>query len=192
MQAGSRHSMTAGETDPGLPLAVDMDGTIIYSDTTVHAVKWILLHRPWYIFLLPFWEFWPGRPSWKRHLATRVPYDPTQLAYHEPFLEWLREQKKSGREIILVTASDMIPARAVAAHLGDLFDDVIATDGGPNLHGRNKAVALDERYGKGKYAYAGNSHADLKVWPHTGEIIVVNPSRGVLKKLGKKPDLLFE
>ncbi len=187
---GSRTKGTAGEVV--LPLAVDMDGTIILTDTTVAGARWIILHRPWYVLLLPLWEVWPGRSSWKRHLAARVPFDPTSLRYNEPFLHWLREQKESGREIILVTASDEKPAAAVAKHFGDLFDDVLASDGVTNLHGRNKAAALDARWGRGEYAYAGNSHSDLKVWPHAGEVIVVNPSRGVLRRLGREPDLLFE
>ena len=42
------------------------------------------------------------------------------------------------------------------------------------------------------FAYCGNSKADLEVWPDAGEIIVVNPSRGVLAGLDQEPDILFE
>ena len=38
----------------------------------------------------------------------------------------------------------------------------------------------------------GNSKADLEVWPDAGEVIVVNPSRGVLTGLDQEPDILFE
>jgi len=182
----------APDTEQPLPLAVDLDGTVILTDMTVQSAKSILLRRPWYALLLPLWEIHPGRAYWKRRVAQIVSYDPTRLRYHEPFLAWLREQKKAGREIVLATASDEVPARIVADHLGNLFDDVMASDGSTNLHGRNKAAALDERWGRGNYAYCGNSHTDLNVWPHAGEVIVVNPSRGVLRRLGREPDLLFD
>ena len=42
------------------------------------------------------------------------------------------------------------------------------------------------------FAYCGNSKADLEVWPDAGEVIVVNPSRGVLTGLDQEPDILFE
>ena len=68
----------------------------------------------------------------------------------------------------------------------------MGSEGKLNLGGKYKARALVERYGMKGFAYCGNSKADLEVWPDAGEIIVVNPSRGVLAGLDQEPDILFE
>ena len=51
--------------DP-LPLAVDLDGTVILSDMTKISARRIILRRPWYILLIPFFEITKGRPYWKK------------------------------------------------------------------------------------------------------------------------------
>lgn len=174
-----------------LPLAVDLDGTVILSDMTKISARKIIFRRPWYLFLIPFFELTKGRPYWKKRVANLVSVDPSDLIYHEAFMNWLKQEKESGREMILATASHIVQALPIAEHVG-LFDDVMGSEGRLNLGGRYKAKALVERYGKGKFAYCGNSKADLEVWPDAGEIIVVNPSRGVLSGLHRDPDILFE
>ena len=174
-----------------LPLAVDLDGTVILSDMTKISARRIILRRPWYILLIPFFEITKGRPYWKKRVANFISIDPETLVYHEAFVNWLKEQKNTGREIILATASHVVQANPIAEYVG-LFDDVMGSEGTVNLGGKYKAEALVERYGKGGFSYCGNSKADLEVWPDAGEIIVVNPSRGVLSGLHKDPDILFE
>ena len=174
-----------------LPLAVDLDGTVILSDMTKISAQKIILRRPWYIFLIPFFELTKGRPYWKKRVAKLVSVKPEDLEYHNSFINWLKKEKESGREIILATASHIVQAIPIAEHVG-LFDDVMGSEGKLNLGGKYKSRALVERYGMKGFAYCGNSKADLEVWPDAGEIIVVNPSRGVLAGLDQEPDILFE
>ena len=124
-------------------------------------------------------------------LASKLKFDPGKLVYHQEFLTWLRAEREKRDEIILCTASTRVIAEKIAAHVG-LFDDVMASDAGANLAAGNKAAALVERYGKGKFGYAGNSKDDLKVWPDTGEIIVVNAPQSVRQKIEKSADLIFD
>ena len=96
------------------------------------------------------------------------------LEYHDSFLEWLTGEFARGRSLILATASDRIVAEQVAAHVG-LFSDVMASDreiSTSEVH--KKAEALVARYGLKKFAYAGNSHHDIDVWKHSGQVVVVN------------------
>jgi phosphoserine phosphatase len=124
-------------------------------------------------------------------LGQRLKFDPAELEYHTEFLAWLKQQKATGREIILCTASEMCVAEKIAAHVG-LFDDVMASDGITNLRMEAKGEALAARYGKGGFAYAGNSSHDLKTWPFAGEVIVVNASQRTRSQLGDRPSLVFE
>lgn len=154
------------------PLAVDLDGTLIRTDMMWESLVRLLRRNPFAAFL-SFFALLRGRAHFKERIAALVQVDPANLPYHEPFLAWLKQQKASGRKLILATASDRHMARPIAAHVG-LFDDVMASDGKINLRNAAKRQALTERFGERGYDYAGNSNDDLGVWPGTREAVVVN------------------
>lgn len=179
-----------GETTD-LPLAVDLDGTLILTDMSRVTIRRVVLPRPWLLPWVLALELTGRRARWKRVLGERLRFDPAELVYHADFLEWLKGEKARGREIILCTASERCVAERIAAHVG-LFEDVMASDGVTNLRMAAKGRALAERYGEGGFAYAGNSSHDLKTWPYAGEVIVVNASQRTLKALGDRPTLVFD
>ncbi len=174
-----------------LPIAVDMDGTLILTDMSWISIKRVLIRRPWIIPGMLVKEASGRRAQWKRDLAEKLVFDPAELEYHKEFLDWLTGERAKGRTLILATASDRIIAERVAGHVG-LFSDVMASDSLFNLRGSKKAEALVSRFGEGGFSYAGNSKHDLPVWEHSGEVIVVNPERGLLDKVGDAADIIFE
>ena len=116
-----------------LPICVDLDGTLIRTDSlqesAVAAVfgNWMTLLR------LPGW-LGRGRAALKQELAARWRFDPAQLPYNDALVSLLRTEKARGRRIVLTTAADHRIAAAIAEHLG-VFDDIIASDGIRNLRG---------------------------------------------------------
>jgi 4-hydroxybenzoate polyprenyltransferase len=140
--------------------------------------------RPLDLFRMPFWLA-QGKAVLKRQLADGSPFDPTSLPYNLELIVWLREQKAVGRRLILCTASDVAIASAIASHL-DLFDDVMASDGVLNLAGANKAAALERRYGRSGFDYAGNSHADLHVWRTARRAVLVNAAPALAAKAARQ------
>ena len=68
----------------------------------------------------------------------------------------------------------------------------MASDAQHNLRGKKKAEALIARYGDKKFGYAGNSHHDIPVWEHSGQIIVVNPEKNLLEKVNNDAHIVFE
>jgi phosphoserine phosphatase len=103
--------------DSKIPLVVDLDGTLIRTDMMWESLSRLLRRNPLAIFPILFW--WTrGRALLKQKLAARVQVDPTALPYNQKFLDWLRAEKKSGRKIILATASDLKMAQPVADHTG--------------------------------------------------------------------------
>tara|TARA_Y100001970_G_scaffold43034_1_gene53603 strand:- start:1726 stop:2250 length:525 start_codon:yes stop_codon:yes gene_type:complete len=174
-----------------MPLAVDMDGTLILSDLSDISVKRVLSRRPWMIPGVAIKEFLGKRAEWKRDLAKRLVFDPSELDYHHTFLDWLTGEHAKGRTLVLATASDRIVAEQVAAHVG-LFSDVMASDRSYNLRDKKKAEALVARFGEGGFGYAGNSRHDLPVWEKSGQVIVVNPDKGLLEEVGDSADIVFE
>ena len=179
------------KSGPEIPIAVDMDGTLILTDMSWVSIRRVILRRPWYVLGMLAKEFTGKRAQWKRDLAERLVFDPAELEYHEGFLDWLTGERAKGRTLILATASDRIIAEQVAGHVG-LFSDVMASDSAFNLRGEKTAEALVSRFGEGEFAYAGNSKHDLPVWERAGEVIVVNPERGLLDKVGDTADIIFE
>jgi len=162
------------------PLVVDLDGTLIKTDLLWESLAQLLRRNPLMLFAVLFW--WTrGRAFLKQKLALRVTIDPAALPYHEPFLAFLREQKKAGRKLILATASDRNMALPVANHVG-LFDEVLGSDGKTNLRAANKLKALTEIFGERGFDYAGNSAPDLAVWCGVREAIVVNAGTALLKR----------
>jgi 4-hydroxybenzoate polyprenyltransferase len=110
-----------------------------------------------------------------------VSLDVTLLPYNEPFLDYLKEQRRRGRRLILTTASNIKFAKQVAQQLG-VFDEILASDEGNNLSGAQKLKRLLNAFGGQKFIYAGNSRTDLAIWSCAKGAILVNPERGVLKK----------
>lgn len=161
-------------------IAVDLDGTISFTDTLYEAVLTLVRTRPWLMFLLPIWLA-KGVAYLKFKVAENSELDVTTLPYNFPFIDWLKIQRASGREIVLCTAANELIANDVALHL-DVFDDVIASSNQINLKGTSKLKVLVDKYGERNFDYAGNSNADLEVWGGASRAIVVNANTTVLSR----------
>ena len=176
----SAQAVTWTSIDQHYPLVVDLDGTLIHTDTLHESVCRLLRQSPVTLCRVPYWLYL-GKAQLKQQLAGCVPMDPRGLPFNKDLLTWLQEERSHGRMLVLCTASDQSVATRIAEHLG-VFDEVMASNGTTNLAGRNKADALIQRFGSGGFDYVGNSHADLAVWKHARRAVVVNPSDGVLAK----------
>lgn len=159
-----------------VPLAVDLDGTLIAADLLWEGVFLLLKKNPLYLFLLPFWLFSGGPARLKQEIAARVDIDAATLPYREQLVERLRADRAAGRMIVLATGTPRKFAEAIAAHLG-IFDKVLCTENGHNMTAGRKRAALTAAFGDGGFDYAGNSHHDLKVFDAAREALVVAPDR---------------
>ncbi len=175
-------AVTEPKTNP-VPLAVDLDGTLIRSDMLWESFARLLRHKPFSALLFPIW-WMQGRAYLKQQIAARVEVNPAALPYHVEFLAWLREQKRDGRKLVLATASDIKMAKPVADYVG-MFDEVMASDGKTNLRDNAKRLALEKKFGIRGFDYAGNSSVDLGVWPGAREAIVVNASASLAQRAGQ-------
>ncbi|MRW93020.1 UbiA family prenyltransferase [Duganella sp. FT80W] len=165
-----------------MPLCVDCDGTLIYTDLLFESFLLLLKHHFWQALLVPFWLLAHGKAATKLRIAALVPIDATLLPYTPQVLDYLRNQRSQGRRVVLATASAQAYAEAIAAHL-QLFDQVVATNhaDGRNLSAERKAAELNRLFGQGGYEYLGNSHDDLPVWRDAGHIAVANASASVVR-----------
>lgn len=163
-----------------LPLIVDLDGTLIFTDMLHESALKVFGNNPLATLRIPYWLS-RGKAVLKECLAHRVEIDSSTLPYNYVLLDWLKQQHEQGRKLILCTASHITIATAISNHLG-IFDEVMASDGNINLSGERKAKTLEERFGKAGFDYVGNSSADLAVWKCARRAIVVNASADVSQK----------
>ncbi|WP_229726346.1 UbiA family prenyltransferase [Oxalicibacterium faecigallinarum] len=164
----------------GLPVYVDLDGTLTYSDLLFESFLLLIKRNPFYLFACLGWLL-RGRGYLKAQIAERVALDVSLLPYNDTLLSWLREQHARGRRLVLASASDRRLVRQVAAHLG-IFDAVLGSDTTLNLKSRAKLQAIQADAGDGGFAYAGNAAPDLAVWAHAAEVIVVNASPAIVRR----------
>jgi 4-hydroxybenzoate polyprenyltransferase len=162
----------ADTSSAGVPLCVDLDGTLIRTDLLFEGLARLAKEGLGPLFLAPFWLS-KGKAGFKRELANRVAFEPSTLPYELRLLEFLRKEKDQGRRLVLATASDRIWAERIAAHL-EIFDEVIGSDGTTNFGGETKARALVERFGDRGFDYAGNGPTDRPVWKKARRAIAVN------------------
>ena len=173
-------SQDAQVADCAKPLVVDLDGTLLASDSMQEAILLLARSKPLDLVSMPFWLA-AGRAFFKDKLFSRAMPEPAILPYRPDVLEFLRQQKQTGRRLILATGSDRRMADAVARHLG-IFDEVLASDGRTNLTRQYKLAELETRFGKRGFDYMGNSAADLCLWEAAGQAYVVSAPPGVLRR----------
>ena len=167
--------MDARSDSKAIPLAVDLDGTLIATDLLWEGLFLLIRKNPLCLFLVPFWLF-KGPAALKQGIAQRVDIDPASLPYRETLVARLREERAGGRKIVLATGTPRKFAEAIARHLG-VFDIVLATEGLHNLTSERKRARLCGSFGDGGFDYVGNSRHDLKVFDAAREAIVVAPDR---------------
>lgn len=158
-----------------VPLCIDLDGTFILSDLAQECVGSLLRNRPLQILKLPFWIL-KGRVHTKRKLLEYAELDVRHIPINESLYAWMKEEKKSGRQLYLVTASLQAAADKIGAIYPE-FSEVIGTRDSINLRGSAKAAYLVERFGEKQFDYAGNEPLDLNVWMHANSAIVTSSSK---------------
>ncbi len=172
------------ELRAGVALCVDLDGTLVKSDTLLDTVLVVARQRPGLLVKVPGWIA-EGKAAFKRHLTTSVELDVEHLPYNQPLLQYLREQHGAGRAIYLATAADVGLAERVAAFLG-IFAGVLASDGsGVNLAGANKLAAMRARFGE-EFCYIGNAKPDVELLAACVSPMTANPDGALLAGMKRK------
>ena len=96
--------MDARSDRNAIPLAVDLDGTLIATDLLWEGLFILLKQNPLYLFLVPFWL--AGGPArLKQEIAARIDIDPASLPYREVLLDRIRTEHGEGRKICLLYTS---------------------------------------------------------------------------------------
>jgi len=159
------------------PLCVDLDGTLVKSDTLVDSLLVLARTHPALVLTLPG-RVLRGKAAFKAFVTESVSLDVAHLPYNRPLLNYLQQERARGRAIFLATGADVRLANSVAAHLG-IFTGVLGSDGATNLTGAKKLDRLRAFLGPGVFDYIGNDTPDLPLLAQANEAMVTNPTFGL-------------
>ncbi len=162
---------------------IDLDGTLVSTDTLWELVLKLVRQSPWTLLLLPLWLM-RGRAVLKEQVSARVQLRADLLPYRQELLEEIARRRERGQRIYLTTAADRRTAESVARHLG-LFDGVLATQGGRNLKGDQKRNAIQSLMNGTPFEYWGDSRSDIPVWRHAAVVHAVAPSFSLRRQLSR-------
>ena len=188
----ARLDESPGSLPAGVPICVDLDGTLVKSDTLVDTVIVLARQRPGAVLSFPKWIA-EGKAAFKRRVTSLAELDVVALPYNQPLLEYLRQQHAEGRALYLATGADALLAERVAAHLG-IFQGLLASDGNTNLTGHKKLAAFRERFPQG-FCYIGNAKPDVPLLTSCVHPMVANPHgplRSGLRSAGVFPVRTFQ
>lgn len=161
----------------GLPLCVDLDGTLSRSDSLWEAILLLGRTRPEMLPRLPFWLL-GGKAAFKTCVAANIQVDELMLPWNDLLLDYLR--RVPMRPLYLVSGADASIVASVCGRL-PLFAGYFASDGKTNLTGATKAALLVRQFGEKGFDYAGNERKDFAVWKRARSAIVVNAGAGVAR-----------
>jgi 4-hydroxybenzoate polyprenyltransferase len=159
-----------------IPLCVDLDGTLVKSDTFYDSLCVLLRGNPASLFRIPGWWFHGGKAQVKARVASLAPLDAAYLPYNRSVLRFLEEQHELARPIFLATGADASLANRVADHLS-LFAGVLASDGSTNMVGSHKLAGLQQQFSE--FDYIGNARPDLPTLANSRHAYIANPSLGL-------------
>lgn len=154
-----------------VPLAVDLDGTLIKTDSLLESLILLFKSNPFFFLLTGIWLA-RGRAHLKSQVARRVTLDISSLPYNLDVLHFLRDQHHDNRILILATGADEHIAQQIADYL-HIFDRVMASNGKTNLTGVRKKERLAAEFGVRGFDYLGNDRKDLVVWQAARQTMAV-------------------
>lgn len=153
------------------PLVLDADGTFLKTDMLYESFLAGLGTDPLATLRATAAHFrHPERL--KAELARIAPIRTDLLPVNPEVADLALRSRMAGREVVLASASDRSLVTRLAADYG-LSERVFASDVTRNLKGPLKAAALVEAYGDRGFDYAGDHAADMAVWEHAENAIVV-------------------
>lgn len=151
----------AKTNDPSF-LIVDLDGTLLKTDTLHEGLIALLTHKPYRLFRIAP-SLIAGRAAFKDAVARETTLSYELLPLNEQVVAMLRQQADAGRRLLLATGAHRSFAAGIAARLG-CFEAVIASDERTNCTGAKKLEAIRMYCGQADFDYIGNSPADVPIW----------------------------
>lgn len=171
-----------------VPLVVDLDGTLLRTDTLLEGMRYIFFHNPLlflkYItnFLIKEMRGGGGRLTLKWDLTPWILHGVGRYPLNQGVCNLLCQAAQAGRPVYLATGSTLPVALAMAKRCG-FFTSVFASSRECNLIGEEKARLLVDTFGRKGFDYIGDSLCDIPVWKVSRRAMVVGASPALKENL---------
>jgi 4-hydroxybenzoate polyprenyltransferase/phosphoserine phosphatase len=159
----------------GMPLVVDVDGTLIKSDLLLESALKLIKQSPLSILWMLRWLVFGGKARLKSRIAEQVELDIGHMPFCKEIVALCRQARQQGRRVVLATGAAMKYAQQIALLLR--VDSVMATTEQRNLTGARKLQAILGECEQGEFVYAGNEAIDLEIWRCAGGAVVCGNDR---------------
>jgi 4-hydroxybenzoate polyprenyltransferase/phosphoserine phosphatase len=171
----------AVEDGSGVPLVVDLDGSLLKTDM-LYENFWAAMGRNPVRAIAASLRYLFDRPALKYALADVADHDPELLPYDENVLELCATARAQGRDVHIASGAAQPVVDRIAAHLG-LDGPHFGSPIHRNLTGRYKADLLRETFDEQGFDYVADSARDLPVWQLARRSYVVRPNESLSEKL---------
>ncbi len=160
-------------SDAPKALAVDLDQSLIKTDTLLEAFWSGLSKAPWSTLKAIPLAF-TDRVALKQRLDDLGMPVVERLPLMEGVTALIQTARDEGREVVLASGATERVVTALSQRLG-LEGAHLNTRPGLNMVGANKAKALTDQFGEKGFDYVGDSHQDIPVWQAAHRAYAVRP-----------------
>lgn len=175
-KANSESSKTSARKVSSEILFVDLDGTLIKSDLFFEGFVRLLRNDPLKCLQIVILWLQSGRSVAKNELCKFIEPEFGEIPLNDVVVDYLKEQKKKRRRIVLATASDQTWAKKIYERF-DFFTDLLASNREFNCKGEQKLEKMREyakTHSKAEtFEYLGNDYPDLDIWQYDDVTISV-------------------
>ncbi len=139
-----------------IPLVVDLDGTLLRSDSLLESLAVLARTRPLSLLRLPAWVL-GGKAHFKSRVAAAAQPNVSLFPYRDEVVQLVRNAREQGRKTILASGANESLVKRVNDHL-ELFDEVHGSNESVNLTRGRKLERIREQHDV--YDYVGDSADD--------------------------------
>ena len=142
-------------------LCVDLDGTLIRSDSLWELILRALRHNPFYILLIPILLI-KGKCLLKQRLSEKFGKFIKNLPFNSDVISYIVKRKKSGDKIWLVTACNEHLAKSISEKTG-LFDGLYGSYDSIHIRGEKKTAFSKSNLSVRNFVNISNTFTDIPV-----------------------------
>ncbi|WP_157813879.1 UbiA family prenyltransferase [Microbacterium sp. BR1] len=169
------------------PLVVDLDGTLLRSDTLHEAIAANLAH-PRSLLRAVVAMFRGGKVALKRAFAETERADVQTAPLNSAVRDLIVARAEDGGRVFLATGADAAVADAFLPRVPEI-ESAYTSTGDLNFTSHEKARALVSEFGERGFDYVGNSPADRAVWRSADQAYLATTRRAGVPRWAR--DLVF-
>ena len=125
------------------PLFVDLDGTLVSTDTLWESCLLFIKRYSFQFWKLIIWSFY-GKAYFKEQVAKKAVPNAETLPYQDEVMAYVSNAKNLGRDIYLITGANQIVANSISEHL-EIFTATIGSSSKLNiLAGKRRSYSPKE------------------------------------------------